>query len=237
MLRTIVTRSLAPLRWAIRYELQRRKDIDSHDIGNELQRRALADTVDYIQQHMSQVDSVDFYLDVLTLGLKQVGTKDGLYLEFGVFTGLTINHIAGLVEQPVFGFDSFEGLPERWRDSLGAGHFKVQALPKVRNNVTLVKGWFDKTLPEFVKAHPGDVAFLHIDCDLYSSTRTIFNCLAARIKPGTVIVFDEYFSYPGWRDGEFKAFQEFIESEGLKFEYLHYNRKGEQVCVKITGAR
>jgi len=237
MLRTIIIRSLAPFRWAVRFELQRRKDIDLHDIEGELQRRALADTVDYVQQHLMQVDSVESNLDVLTLGLKQAGNKDGLYLEFGVFSGRTINHIAGQVDQPVYGFDSFEGLPERWRDSLEAGHFKVNVLPEVRQNVTLVKGWFDQTLPEFLKAHPGDVVFLHVDCDLYSSTRTIFACLAPRIKAGTVIVFDEYFGYPGWREGEFKAFQEFVEREGLKFEYLNYNRKGEQVCVKITERR
>lgn len=235
MLRTIVTKSLAPLRWAIRFELQRRKDIDSHDIASELQRRALADTVDYVQQNMMQVDSVDYYLDVLTVGLKHVANKEGLYLEFGVFSGQTINHIAGQVDKPVYGFDSFEGLPERWRDNLGAGHFKIRELPKVRSNVTLVKGWFDKTLPEFLQTHTGDVSFLHVDCDLYSSTQTIFAHLAPRIKAGTVIVFDEYFSYPEWREGEFKAFQEFVEREQLKFDYLSYNRMGEQVCIKISG--
>jgi hypothetical protein len=52
-----------------------------------------------------------------------------------------------------------------------------------------------------------------------------------------VIVFDEYFNYPGWREGEFKAFQEFIARESLGFEYLNYNRKAEQVSVKITGRR
>ena len=237
MLRTIITKGLAPIRWAVRFELQRRRSIDLHDIEGELQRRALADTVDYIQQHLMQVDSVESNLDVLTLGLKQVGNQGGLYLEFGVFSGNTINHIAGQVDKPVYGFDSFEGLPERWRDSLGAGHFKVNALPEVRSNVTLVKGWFDKTLPDYLKTHPGHVAFLHVDCDLYSSTRTIFDCLAPRIRPGTVIVFDEYFGYPGWREGEFKAFQELIAREGMKFEYLNYNRKGEQVCLKITGIR
>ena len=237
MLRTWITRSLAPFRWTVRFELQRRKDIDLHDIGGELQRRALANTVDYVQQNLTQVDSVESNLDVLTLGLKQIGNKEGLYLEFGVFSGHTINHIAGQVNKPVYGFDSFEGLPECWRDGLGTGRFKVKALPKVRKNVTLITGWFDKTLPEFLKMHPGDVAFLHVDCDLYSSTRTIFTRLAPRIKPGTVIVFDEYFNYPGWRDGEFKAFQEFVAGESLKFEYLSYNCKGEQVCLRIIGNR
>jgi hypothetical protein len=59
MLRKMITKALAPIRWAIRFELQRRKDIDLHDMAAELQRRALVDTVDYVQQHLSQVDSVE----------------------------------------------------------------------------------------------------------------------------------------------------------------------------------
>jgi len=231
----MIIKVLAPFRWAIRFELQRRRDIDSHDLAAELQRRALADTADYVRQHLIGVDSFDFYLDVLTFALKQAGNKNGLYLEFGVFSGLTINHIAQQVDKTVYGFDSFEGLPERWRDGLGIGHFKVNTLPQVRPNVTLVKGWFDRTLPEFLQSHPGEVSFLHVDCDLYSSARTIFSGLGPRIGLGTVIVFDEYFNYSGWREGEFKAFQEFVAREHLKFEYLTYNRMGEQVCVRITG--
>ncbi len=230
-----MTKSLAPFRWATRFELQRRKDIDSHDIREEMQRRALQDTTDYVSQKMMQVNSFEYFMDVLSFGLEQVRNANGLYLEFGVFSGHTINHIADRVKNTVYGFDSFEGLPERWRDSLDAGHFKVKTLPDVRSNVTLVKGWFDQTLPEFLIKHSGDVSFLHVDCDLYSSTKTIFSCLAPRIKPGTVIVFDEYFNYPGWREGEFKAFQELVAAECLEFEYLSYNCKGEQVCLRITG--
>jgi hypothetical protein len=219
----------------MRFELDRRKGIDSHDIEEELQRRALKDTADYVSEHMTSLDPVDMHLDLLSFGLKQVKDTNGLYLEFGVFSGSSINHIAQRVDRKIYGFDSFEGLPERWRGRLDAGHFKVAALPSVRQNVTLVKGWFDKTLPEFLKAHPQDVSFLHVDCDLYSSTQTIFLNIAPHIKAGTVIVFDEYFNYPGWRNGEFKAFQEFVTAYKVRFEYLSYNCKGEQVCLRITG--
>lgn len=237
MMIKLITKSLAPFRWAIRFELERRRSIDVRDLEGELQRQALMDTAGFIQQNMRQVDSMDSDLDILTRGIKLTEKRKGLYLEFGVFSGRTINYIARQVARPVYGFDSFEGLPERWRDSWGAGHFKVVKLPRVAQNVTLIKGWFDKTLPEFLKTHPEDVAFLHIDCDLYSSTKTIFACLSPRIKAGTVIVFDEYFNYPGWRDGEFKAFQEFVAREGLEFEYLNYNRKAEQVSVRISSGR
>jgi hypothetical protein len=237
MLRNWMTKGLAPFRWATRFELDRRKGIDSHDIEDELQRRALKDTADYVSQHMISLEPFDTHLDLLTFGLKQVKDTSGLYLEFGVFTGGSINHIAQQVDQKVYGFDSFEGLPQRWRGRLGAGHFKVTELPSIRPNVTLIKGWFDKTLPEFLKGHPEDVSFLHVDCDLYASTQTIFLNFAPRIKAGTVIVFDEYFNYPGWRNGEFKAFQEFVEAHRVQFEYLSFNCKGEQVCLRITGKK
>jgi hypothetical protein len=218
----------------MRFELERRKNLDSHDMEAELQRRALVDTTNYVSERMAPVVPFDNHLDLLSFGLKQVADTAGLCLEFGVFSGGSINHIAGQVGKTVYGFDSFEGLPERWR-LLDAGHFKVPKMPAVRKNVSLVKGWFDKTLPGFLKEHPEDVSFMHVDCDLYSSTRTIFSNLAPRIKAGTIIVFDEYFNYPGWRDGEFKAFQEFVAAHHVQYEYSGYNCKGEQVCLRITG--
>jgi len=39
----------------------------------------------------------------------------------------------------------------------------------------------------------------------YSSTKTVFDTLADRIVPGTVIVFDEFFNYPGSKRGESKG--------------------------------
>jgi hypothetical protein len=46
--------------------------------------------------------------------------------------------------------------------------------------------------------------------------------MTPRIIPGTVIVFDEFFNFPGWRDFEFRAFQEWLDSSGARFEYLGY---------------
>lgn len=160
-------------------------------------------------------------------------TIPGLVLEFGVAGGRSINRLAKLFPQEtVYGFDSFEGLPEAWRPDYQKSHF-AQALPAVRDNVQLVVGWFNETLPGFLDKHPGDVSLLHVDCDLYSSTKTIFKLLAPRIKPGTLIVFDEYFNYPGWREHEHKAFMEFLEETGLKHRYLGAVRCNKQVAAVI----
>jgi hypothetical protein len=97
--------------------------------------------------------------------------------------------------------------------------------------VKLHRGWFNESLPPFLSANPGSAAFLHIDCDIYSSTVTILDCFKDRIVPGTIIVFDEYFNYPNWKSHEHKAFEEFIAVTGHQFEYVAYSFR--QLSVRI----
>ena len=52
--------------------------------------------------------------------------------------------------------------------------------------------------------------------------------------PAGVLLFDEYFNFPGCEQHEHKAFTEFIERTGHGFEYLAYNRLHEQVLVRLT---
>ena len=147
----------------------------------------------------------------------------GLILEFGVFQGLGVNLFASLTTDPVHGFDSFEGLQEDWGGSLGAvkGFFDVKGvLPKVRSNVTLHKGWFNETLPGFLAAHPEEVSFVNFDADTYESTKYLLDALADRIRPGAILLFDEYFGFRGWREGEYRAWQEYVAERGVKFTYL-----------------
>jgi hypothetical protein len=53
--------------------------------------------------------------------------------------------------------------------------------------------------------------------------------------PGTILLFDEYFNYPGWQHGEHQAWTEFIAATGLPFDYLGYNALGTQLAVVIKG--
>jgi hypothetical protein len=119
---------------------------------------------------------------------------------------------------PLYGFDSFEGLPERW-NGFPAGTFATGARPDLPNT-QLVVGRFEDTLPGFVQAHPEHVSFLHIDCDLYSSTRTVLTAFADRIVPGTVILFDEIFGFAGFEPHEYRAFCEFIAETGRQFDVI-----------------
>jgi hypothetical protein len=191
-------------------------------------------TVDFINKKMPNIDSVDSKFELLRKSIGQITSHgEGLFCEFGVFSGETINYIANQTQEIVYGFDSFEGLPERWRDGYSKGTFKMVKLPRVAKNVSLIKGWFNETLPDFLKKHTGQIIFIHLDCDLYSSAKTVFDLCKGRIKKGTVIVFDEYFNYPGWQDGEYKAFVEFIYENKFEYKYIGYNKYSEQAAVKI----
>jgi len=48
-----------------------------------------------------------------------------------------------------------------------------------------------------------------------------------------VIVFDEFFNYPGWQDGEFKAFIEWVDENKVNYEYIAVVTNHEQVAVRI----
>ena len=103
-------------------------------------------------------------------------------------------------------------------------------------NVHCHVGLFDETLSAFLRELPPTTpaSFVHVDCDLYSSTKTVLDNLAPRVVPGTVIVFDEYVMYPGWRTGEYKAFVEAAEEHGWSFEYLAISLCTCQAVVRIT---
>lgn len=162
----------------------------------------------------------------------------GLFLEFGVFEGRTVNRIADQIAGSgalVHGFDSFEGLPEDWNATGRKGAFSAKGIqPAVRPNARLHAGWFDQSLPPFLQEHPGPLSFLHIDSDLYSSARTVLTGTRDRIHVGTVILFDEFLNYPGYEAHEFKAFAEFLSETGHTVTCLGFDAGGFAVGFAIT---
>jgi hypothetical protein len=146
--------------------------------------------------------------------------EGGLIAEFGVYQGASINVIAKAhLNNVIHGFDSFEGLPDKWErglDTYQPGHFGVGGkLPEVPANVRLHAGWFKDTIPPWLAANPGPVRFFNIDCDIYSSTKQILTLCNDRIIPGTGLYFDEICDwggcghrYPNWPEHEIKALRE-----------------------------
>ena len=210
-----------------------RRETDSFNILDVAAFAAAMDSASYYQEHMLTARSFESDFDLMAFAA-QLASKNGLVIEVGVASGRTINHLAGLLpDRSVYGFDSFEGLPEDWRTGLHAGKFRGD-LPETKPNVKLIKGTFAETLPAFAQRQDEPVALLHVDCVLYTSTATVLRALGKRMTSGTVIVFDEYWNYPGWRHHEFRAFQEFVAERGISYSYKAFVPKHQQVCVVIN---
>lgn len=201
-------------------------------------------------RHTSQPHLIDYshsywhYLDYCISSVQ----INGLWLEFGVGKGSTIDYIAAKAYgQTLIGFDSFDGLPEDWKmsDTLTylKGHYGLNGtMPPLKgNNIRLVRGIFEQTLPEFLERNVNQVcAFVHLDCDLYSSTLFVLKTLHAhgKLVKGTVLLFDDLYNYQYFDQHEFRAFQEFFSSSGLKYSWLAHTASpvvwnGNQAAIVI----
>lgn len=167
--------------------------------------------------------------------------NSGMVCEFGVYQGKTIYTLSELFKNDVvYGFDSFEGLPEHWDAENPAGSYTLNGIIPSKvdrgnanegerfvdwpQNVRLIKGLFEQTLPEFIKNNVETVKFIHIDSDLYSSAKTIFSYLYDRIIPGTVVYFDDWCGYPSCAnvDHEVRAFAEFLLDKSYDYIPLSF---------------
>ena len=217
---------------------------DTHPIYL-LRKKSASNTALYIENNNNKAvmfydkfQLLKFSLETIKENFNTQEYNSGLFLEFGVFKGETINFCSKILNDTTFyGFDSFEGLPENWYGwSFKKKSFDTNGeLPNKNNNVSFIKGYFENTLPPFMQEHINqNILFIHIDCDLYSSTKTILNNIINNIIPGTIIVFDEYFNYPNWEENEYKAFKEFCNEYGITYEYIGF--ADQQAAIKIIRA-
>jgi O-methyltransferase len=166
----------------------------------------------------------------------QYAMIDGDYCEFGVAYGHTFINAYDLFSRhsPLMrfhAFDSFAGLPRpQGVDAQGAytgafheGQFacsleaftgRLHSVQIEEQRVTAHQGWFDRTL---AAGQPADeiaaVAVAWVDCDLYESTVPVLNFLASRLKPGSVVVFDDWGCYRNQPDsGEQRACREWLDA-------------------------
>ena len=165
-----------------------------------------------------------------------ISEVDGCILEFGVFKGKSINLLASNTNQIVYGFDSFTGLPENWSGGnryVPKETFDLNGqMPKCRTNVRLIKGWFEDTIDSFKQEVADNVKLIHIDCDLYSSTFYVLDSFRDRLIPGSLIVFDEFYNFHGWRNHEYKALMDFKGKYNIKFTYEGFTDR--RMLIRIT---
>lgn len=168
------------------------------------------------------------YWDYLKYCIEQVNAE-GCWLEFGVGSGKSLSFIArNKPDSAIYGFDSFEGLPEDWTFSdtkiYTKNTYSRHGIPPqlTQKNIQLIKGLFHETLPGFCERTNKPAAFVHIDCDLYSSTKQVLDILhsCSMLQRGTVILFDEFYNYQNFKNYEYKAFADFIKESQLTYKWI-----------------
>ena len=157
---------------------------------------------------------------------------EGDVVECGVATGTSLAMLANLVRSSrenrhIWGFDNWTGLPEPGKEDLTSkesiakksmfGAFGQETVlvnlryygfndSEISEAVTLVKGLFSDTLPEYKGTK---IAFLHIDADLYASYIDALRYLWPKINTGGIVAFDEYQQTEYW-PGAKQAVDEFL---------------------------
>ncbi len=159
---------------------------------------------------------------------------EGALVECGVAKGGTAammaltNRKLGTIMRPKWFFDSYEGLPEPTAEDYEGGkqgHF-IRPLTKgaclgtieqvsdlmfnklhlPKNEVHLVKGWFQDTVPVY-RERIGPIAMLRLDGDWYESTKIPLENLFDQISIGGFVIIDDYATCFGSRKAvdEFRA--------------------------------
>ncbi len=158
------------------------------------------------------------------------------FIEFGVWEGYSLDIFSKLNKSnnsSFYGFDSFEGLPSDWDETYKKGSFNVDGLiPGIKDKrVTFQKGWFQNTLPDFLKSFKEkNFLFVHYDADLYSST---LYCLSQidSLKLSYIAIFDEFYSH------EMRALSNYQDAYGANIEFIGKTISDNypvQVSCKIT---
>jgi hypothetical protein len=207
-----------------------------------MRRDAVLDSYQHAKDVMAGAYSFLDRFEGLTLSIQDARRRfpsRRLILEFGVFKAGMINHQAKRFPDLNFvGFDSFEGLQEQWSGMAPEKTFDLGGkLPKVRGNVALVKGWFAVSGQRWKAEHPATELplLVHIDCDTYAATVDVLELCSDYVRHGLVLHFDDYFGFPDWRNGGFKALQEAAEKHRWRLTYLSYGTKEAAVLAEARG--
>jgi hypothetical protein len=228
-------------------------DIKSED-GSECQEREYLEFIDRQLEllkrasHSRKAPDRFYVLRWASLNNK---LADGYWAEFGVFEGASTQVLskaaatrssAGLtVPNAIYGFDSFRGLPPAESDGrsdwlthrFDRGGMPPPSLP----GVELVTGWFNETVPAFLRRDGVDgrqAALIHIDCDLRSSTFYVLSALtkAGAIGAGTIIVFDELLHYSGYERNELRALWEWSVAFDVEWKWVSYGAVNSDSIVQ-----
>ena len=150
--------------------------------------------------------------------------RDSLFIELGVFTGLTLNLINKNTEDViVYGFDTFTGLPEDWAESsenvlYTKNSFSVHGIPEDTEKNKFIVGRIEDTLSNFLKEKNQKIRFIHLDLDLYSTSKNAFEIVFDWLEDEAIVVVDDVYALPSWEEYSIKALADCFDESKYELE-------------------
>lgn len=186
---------------------------------------------------------------------KKINGVPGDYFEFGLWRGKTFIYAHQMRqryrcdEMQLWGFDSFQGLPEidDGRDNVWqAGQFAcsetelrgiLRRAGVPERDYHLIPGYYQESLNSALhdQLSGTSAAIVYIDCDLYLSAKQALDFIAPLLVNGSVVCFDDYYNYKGNPEqGEQKALTEFLaDHQDVSFiSWLNYSPLGKSFIVQ-----
>ncbi len=174
--------------------------------------------------------------------------KNGLWLEFGVSSGGTIDLISNYNENNIYGFDLFDSVDKigNWKDlynecqvgipknvnELNKNNYgRTGVIKKINKNVKFVKGYFEETVNEFLSTKKSKITFIHIDCTFYESTKTVLTECLPYIDDA-IIIFNSLINTKNYFNNELLAFYNFIHNNN-KFTYEFIGKNGNKIITDL----
>ena len=108
------------------------------------------------------------------------------------------------------------------------------------NQENIIPGFYEKSLNDKLRSRLPKIGVLHIDVDLYSSTKTVLNFVRPLLVDGSVILFDDFYCFkPTVPSGENKALMEFLsDNKGVSIiPWKAYSTFGQSFFVKIDKSK
>ena len=153
------------------------------------------------------------------------------FYEFGVWRGEAFKYLIKFFGKG-YGFDTFEGLPEKWHDTDSGTYSGDGRVPSIKGGEFVV-GKFEDTLPEFFLKKRPMASLINFDADLYSSTKCALDQSYSVIDKKTVLIFDEFINNKNWELDEYKALNDFCIENSYDYTVLAVSFFTKQVAIKL----
>ena len=219
--------------WIIPREFQ----VPKERLEKKLDEELINETFNYFKEHIKQsiifTNTWKIREYAIKTALLNDKNKEYYYLEFGVWKGRSSNFFSKFINK-LYCFDSFEGLKEDWvGNKVPKGYFNLnKKIPKLNSNIEPIVGWVEDTLDDFLKKHNPKINFVHMDMDTYSPTKFTLEKLKPYLVKDAIILFDELYNYPGWKNGEHKALMEVFNEDEFRYKAFQINNVKSAVQIK-----